>query len=248
MPGKVTRSKYIYRSGAPTSIPTSSLDILSAIDLKRVYDLRSTQELEKLAAQMPVTELPGVTRVFAPVFRDEDYSPERIAARYQNYSADGGPGGFVKAYGDILEAAAESGSFRTAFEHILLRPNESFLVHCTAGKDRTGVLVALILGVAGVDRERIAEEYALTEMGLGEWRKIIVGHLMREEGTGMSREGVERMVGARKENMSAMLEMIQERYGGAVGYVKGRLGFSDKEVDVIRSHLIEDAIPYSTAR
>lgn len=173
------------------------------------------------------------------MFAEKDYSPERIARRYANYAAtDGGSEGFVAAYGDILEAGRES--YRTVFSHILQRPRDNFLIHCSAGKDRTGVLVALILGIAGVDEERIAEEYALSEVGLAEWREAILRHLMGEEGTGMKREGVERMVGSRKEDMLATLGMLGKVYRGCDGYVKGCLGFSEQEVGMIRGNLVED--------
>lgn len=62
------------------------------------------------------------------------------------------------------------GSFTTLFKHVRDKPSEPFLVHCTAGKDRTGIIVALILALAGVAKEDIATEYALSEAGLVQWR------------------------------------------------------------------------------
>ncbi|MCJ1247560.1 hypothetical protein MMC30_004774 [Trapelia coarctata] len=198
-------------------------------------------EIAKLASQFPLSSatLPNATRVHAPVFAEKDYSPERIATRYANYASDGGAGGFVAAYRDILDAGVES--YRVVFLHILHRPRDNFLVHCSAGKDRTGVLVMLILGIAGVEEEGIAEEYALSEVGLAEWREGIVAHLGGEEGTGMSREGVERMVSSRKENMLATLGMVGEMFGGCEGYVRGVLGFTGEEVEAMRKNLVEDA-------
>lgn len=101
----------------------------------------------------------------------------------------------MKAYTDILEQGGPA--FRTVFE--FLRDDERngrCLVHCTAGKDRTGVLCALVLGLCGVGDEDIGDEYALTEKGLEGWRKEIVEWLAREVPMG-SREGAERMIGAR---------------------------------------------------
>lgn len=70
-------------------------------------------------------------------------------------------------------------------------------MHCTAGKDRTGVLVALILALVGVEDEVIAEEYALTELGLARWREMIVDYLSEDLEKHGGREGAERMIGAR---------------------------------------------------
>jgi len=53
------------------------------------------------------------------------------------------------------------------------------IVHCTAGKDRTGVLCALILSLCGVDDEVVAYEYSLTEVGMpAEWKQGVIFHLM----------------------------------------------------------------------
>lgn len=70
-------------------------------------------------------------------------------------------------------------------------------MHCTAGKDRTGVLVALVLALVGVEDEVIAQEYALTELGLAQWREMIVDFLSVDLAEHGGREGAERMVGAR---------------------------------------------------
>lgn len=88
-------------------------------------------------------------------------------------------------------------AYRRIFEHLRDRPGEACLVHCTAGKDRTGVLVALVLKLVGVEDRVIAEEYALTELGLAQWREMIVEYLSQDLEMHGGREGAERMIGAR---------------------------------------------------
>jgi protein tyrosine/serine phosphatase len=70
-------------------------------------------------------------------------------------------------------------AYRTILLHLANEPEKPLIIHCTAGKDRTGVLCALILSLCGVDDETIANEYALTEIGLStEWKKAVIAHLM----------------------------------------------------------------------
>lgn len=71
------------------------------------------------------------------------------------------------------------------------------MIHCTAGKDRTGVLGALILDLTGVDKDTIAQEYALTESGLEAWRPTVVEHLLQNPALEGRREGALNMVSAR---------------------------------------------------
>src|SRR2546421_8253250 len=83
--------------------------------------------------------------------------------------------GFRRAYADILASGKDA--FRQIFLHIRDNPSEPCLIHCTAGKDRTGVISALILSIAGVNDQEIAEEYALTTQGLEPMRDLMLKHL-----------------------------------------------------------------------
>lgn len=73
--------------------------------------------------------------------------------------------GFTKAYSDILERGAED-AYPKILRHIANEPEKPLIIHCSAGKDRTGVICALLLSLCGVDDETVAKEYELTEKGL----------------------------------------------------------------------------------
>jgi protein tyrosine/serine phosphatase len=71
------------------------------------------------------------------------------------------------------------------------------LVHCSAGKDRTGIIAAVVLSLCGVEDEAVAQEYALTDLGLAGRREEFVSHLVKSEALRGDREGAERMISAR---------------------------------------------------
>ena len=177
----------------------SGIEGLKGLKITTIFDLRSLPEINRMKAHTPIVEIDGIERIFVPVFKDNnrDYSPEAIALRYKDYTSVDGTEGFRRAYEDILENG--SGSYRRIFEHIRDKPKEGCLVHCTAGKDRTGLLVALVLHLVGVEDEIIAEEYGLTEVGLAAWKEAIIKNLLLwDVGLGdVGREGAERMLGAR---------------------------------------------------
>ncbi|CAD6570168.1 MAG: hypothetical protein ASARMPRED_003524 [Alectoria sarmentosa] len=230
----------LYRSADPSTLDPARLPAFKSLHITTVFDLRSTPEIAKLGARAPYLEIEGTRRVHAPVFEDQDYSPESLAKRYKDYASMDGTVGFVKAYGVILEHAGPA--FGRVFGWLRDRSaGEMCLVNCSAGKDRTGLLSALVLMLVGVGDEDVAEEYALTEIGLREWRKEVMGRLLEESKArlGGDVEGLRRMVGARKENMLAAIEMIREKYGGAEGYLRTMCGFGDEDISEIRANITD---------
>lgn len=85
-PDKMVRRGIIFRSSEPSKAKDSGVDRIQQLGIKQVYDLRSPQEL-LLAHNPPVRDWEGVEKVFAPVFLDEDYSPEAIAIRNQSFGS-----------------------------------------------------------------------------------------------------------------------------------------------------------------
>lgn len=86
------KREVIYRCGEPSAVTKDGITTMSNLGITRIYDLRSVPEIErnKNAGRGGVVEWDGCERVFVPVFRNEDYSPESIAVRFKDY-ADGGP-------------------------------------------------------------------------------------------------------------------------------------------------------------
>lgn len=117
------------------------------------------------------------------------------------------------------------------------------MIHCTAGKDRTGVLVALLYLLAGVEPEVIAKEYALTDQGLAHLKPVFKERLLKNPALEGDEEGVERMIGAREENMRNTIKMIEEVYGSAERYVVEVVGLSEEEVQSLRRNLRCEDVP-----
>ncbi len=87
-------------------------------------------------------------------------------------------------------------SYRKILFHIANEPSKPLIIHCTAGKDRTGVICALILSLCGVRDEVVAYEYSLTEIGLAEFKDTLVEHLVGTMALRGNRRGAENMISA----------------------------------------------------
>jgi len=205
-----------------------------------------------------VIQIDGIRRNFTPVYVEEDYSPVALARKLKWYTSPATSSngdfdyseGFVNAYRDIATHAATS-SYRTIFRHILERPDEPLVFHCTAGKDRTGVLGAMILKLCGVDDETICWEYSITEPGLGDWRELFIKRISRgglgggggnvEAGKTevVSHEEASRITGSRAENMRAWLrDVLEAEFGGVKRYLTEKCEFTEQEVERLRQNLV----------
>jgi hypothetical protein len=178
----------------------------------------------------------AITRRWVPVFAADDYGPEQIALRYKAYTRSG-TSGFVQAYRDILSNAGPA--FGEVLRHLSQPGTEptACVFHCTAGKDRTGLLAALLLSLAGVSDEVISEEYALTDIGLAPLRELFVERLLKNPVLAGDEDGVRNMVSSKRENMLASLEMIQNEFEGCEGYMRKWCGLGDEEIEVLRNRL-----------
>ncbi len=136
----------------------------------------------------------------------------------------------VRAYMSYLRRRPDSvvGSVRT-----IARAGGAVLVHCAAGKDRTGVVVALALDAAGVDRDTIVGDY----MATGERIHAIIARLLRSSTYRAELEGHDpREHAPVPGTMERVLELVDERFGGSVAWLAAH-GCSDADVERLRRRL-----------
>ncbi|MDR3476274.1 MAG: tyrosine-protein phosphatase [Devosia sp.] len=129
-----------------------------------------------------------------------------------------------EAIRDVLSAIAEA-------------PEGAVLFHCTAGKDRTGIIAALLLALGGVDRETIGADYALTAK--------MIAPLIDELVAGAAARGADiasfrLLLGAAPETMEAFLTHLDTTYGGAPAYLRS-VGIDDELRDQLRRRLMAPA-------
>ena len=115
----------------------------------------------------------------------------------------------------------------------------ALVLHCTAGKDRTAVIVMVLLLLAGCSKSDIAKDYNLTEVGLGRaWKSDAIERLkVHPIFHGSSIDAMERMISARHEVMEAVVDMVDEEYGGVEKLLSEKMGIDQRTIEACKKIL-----------
>jgi len=127
----------------------------------------------------------------------------------------------------------------TRYFDVLANGEGALVVHCAAGKDRTGLIVALTHLLAGVHRDDIVADYLLTntsgrfETHGANWREMI----RTQRGQAPDLDTMRFIMSVQPEYLARSLEVITERNGGVEGYIRDVLGVDKAKRDAIETRL-----------
>ncbi len=126
------------------------------------------------------------------------------------------------------------------FLRILVENPDSGAVffHCTQGKDRTGLASAYILAALGVDRETIIADFDATNAVYAKDVKRLSRRVRFWGGKEDELSVVQAFIGANTENFVKTLDMIDAQYGSMENYLKGPLGLSDADIEILRKRYL----------
>jgi protein-tyrosine phosphatase len=210
--GRVVCWRQIFRSNHLGHLTEADIQALRALGIKSAFDFRGTEE--RAAALCGVAEIAVHSLPIEPT----------VVAALRARRANGTP----LSSGDALEVMRDSyrgyvhhntPSFRALFAH-LLEDRAPLVIHCTAGKDRTGFACALILHALGVADDVIAEDYLLTN------------RFYRRDPTASSDlpDDVKQVLGSvQAPFLAAAFEAIGADYGDLENYFRDGLGLGTAE-------------------
>ena len=214
--GGTVRVGALVRGDSPHRLTTDGLAAVHGYGIRRVIDLRSVEEAEAA---------PG------PFVDDALYQLRPMIDPHQEVRRDA-------AAESTLELTYRASLVRNA-SHIVAgigaiadAPDGGVFVHCASGKDRTGMIVALALRVAGVVDAAIAADYAYTSVCLGD----LVGRTLAAAPSAAERARVAELWGSPPEAILAMLDRVDADFDGAEGYLRS-YGLSDAQVERLRDRL-----------
>ncbi|MFF8608331.1 tyrosine-protein phosphatase [Streptomyces sp. NPDC015346] len=223
--GGTVRWNLLYRSDSLAKLADASdtdRENFHALGVETVIDLRYPWEI---AAKGRLPETDGIVwrnlsiehRPYDQAEIDPDLDPWRyLADRFAEVAADG---------------AAE---LREALE-VIAAADGPLVFHCASGKDRTGLLAGLLLGLLDVSDEQILDDFALTELAterlIADWRAAHPGRELRWPGYGR----------APAEIMRLFLADLRRTYGSLHAYATGHVGLDPSLIEALRVRLVEPA-------
>lgn len=221
----------LFRSGMTHQIaPAALAELRSRIDLRAVIDLRTERELTRGLA--PFADA-GIVHHHAPMEDPLDRDPGQRVRRVLLFR--NGEWDWATVYVRIAQASGPS--VRRAFELVAGAAEVPLVIHCAAGRDRTGLTIALLLAALGVDREAIADDY--TRSG-----PALIPHVDRffraapTPNHGLTRDEAIRLLDTDRADMLRFLAKLDEELGGVEAYLDS-IGVDDGLRTALRARLLE---------
>ena len=218
--GRTVRWRRLFRSDAIHPMTSEDAEyVFNELGVTTIVDLRNSSEIHRDGRQPTATP---ATRYHNAAFLEQlgtvPFDPsedpsERLAGMYHWILQNSG-----HLIAGAFDTLAEADSLPAVF-------------HCTAGKDRSGILAAVILGALGMDDKVILEDCALTNKRLDQL-------FLRLRAIPGSEQRPIQAFAARPRAMQQLLSEIRGNYANAVGYLQAH-GVAETTVDRLRGSLLE---------
>ena len=225
--GRETRPGAVVRADSVRQLSDEGWQALVDHGVRTVIDLRGDHE----RAEDPPAELP-VDVVHVPFMEADEAELDKIGLKLEA-AAEAAPDvatGTRDVYLVFLEHFRPN--VAAAVRAVADAPEGAVVVHCAGGKDRTGLLAAFLLHIAGVDNENVATDYALSEERLRPRHERWFAAAETEE----ELERLRRIAQTPAASMIGVLAELERRYGGVEEYLRGA-GVTDEELELVRARL-----------
>jgi protein tyrosine/serine phosphatase len=217
--GGTVRWRTLLRSDALHRLDDSGRAALAGLGLRTVIDLRTDEEIMATSSGLDGTGDTGVRTYHVPLFDAAAIGglPPELAAIYR-YMIDDCGAAIAEAVGRLCAGNALPG-----------------LIHCTAGKDRTGLVAAIVLAVVGVPDDIIAADYALSGSQLDPGAATAISQIRAVSGVGRWLDlGA---LGAQPRVIHEALAHIRARAGSVTGYLLQN-GLTRPDIETLRRGLL----------
>ena len=233
--GRTVKWGVVFRSGTLARLTDRDHERLTRLGLRLVFDLRTLDEQQRQPSRLPAdgdhealslpiwpkadSDLEVLLRggrIWERVDATDisaDHMQRIMCKFYRSYALD-----HVAEYGTLLQRLAKLG-------------DRSAIIHCAAGKDRTGFGAALLLRLLGVSMEQIVDDFQLTNRLVPVW--------VEQNHGGDVPPHIDAILWSNPDFILSAFSAIDDRYGSFDTYLSNALALSDREREALRTNLLE---------
>jgi protein-tyrosine phosphatase len=226
------RRGQVYRSSQLSRLTADDIETVGNLRLAATIDFRSARE----RTAQPTPQAVRTEFEFVSSKDDTDFIFNKIFAKSER-TASAWSDSFAQFYASMLnDYAAE---FVAMFQAIA-DSQVPILIHCSAGKDRTGAASALVLDLLGVDRSQILDDYLRSSALLDTDHHFenMLSDAKLDVYAGLPLECRRVMLGTDRAYLNGLFAALDEHYRSTEGYLRHH-GLTDRQLSHIRDHLID---------
>lgn len=231
--GRQVRRRRLYRSGTLTHLTEDARQAFAELQVGLICDFRRQEERLEEPTPFPAD---APRRLEIPI---DPGSAVAMRQRLRDASLD------LKQRIDFMVginrelARDHADDYARMFEALLELDEGALLVHCAAGKDRTGFACALILHALGVPEDTVLEDYLLTNETM-DFEGYVLPRLARWEPAAIpDRESIMALAGVRPEYLRAAYAAIEAEFEGVEHYIQRAVGLDAAARELLRTRLLE---------
>ena len=211
---------------------TGRQDRMTQKDLAQLSDLKISTQIDLRKPDEVLDQGKGPLEAMGANYINIAVIPEGGSDQLSKLVGDTGISG--KRYLGYLEFGPTS--WLRLFGILSNLENLPVVLHCTAGKDRTGVSTAFLLSVLGVNRDVIEADYLLTNLDTERQADFIESTVGYPDG--YDRESMISAAGVPKDAMKDFLDGVESKWGSSVEYLK-KIGVTEEQMEMVRKNFLE---------
>jgi protein-tyrosine phosphatase len=233
--GRRVRWGHLYRSGQLSELNEADRAAIEALRLDRIFDLRVEEELERAPNALGPRERERIVHVAL-----YPGSAHTYRERLLDGTADAAHIAEMMAMINRDLARDHTAEYASLLREVV-RARGPVLIHCAAGKDRTGFGVAMVLFALGVSREQVMEDYLLSRTHFDSDRVLVEQQRLYEEkgAPPIAAEVLRPLVAVEPVYLGAAFQEIEAMCGSIEAYLAGPLACSSADQERLRERLLE---------
>ena len=234
--GQTVKWGKIYRSDNLHSLTDEDLKYMKRLNIKSVVDFRSVEERENEPNKLN----PDMTQVLLPIkFQPKELDDDSIKNFIKDLTfGDLDSSNLLRDFNIVIvEEFAEE--YKNFFRHIIENNAEPLVFHCTAGKDRAGFASAMILTILGVPREKVIEDYLLTNTYVKDHVDDKMLEIELKTFFRADTDNLRKINLVEERYIQAAFDTIDNKWGGMDRYISEALNLNEEDILKLQDFYLE---------